>query len=77
MIHIDYKLGIDRTDQRLIGLLLKGYANKNIALHENSSLITIQRRIRRIYENGYVIKKNELNYKKLAHLILELLSLSL
>lgn len=41
--HIDYKLGIDRTDQRLIGLLLKGYANKNIALHENSSLSTIQR----------------------------------
>jgi transposase len=77
MIHIDYKLGIDRTDQRLIGLLLKGYANKNIALNENSSLITIQRRIRRIYENGYVIEKNELNSKKLAHLILELLSLSL
>jgi transposase len=77
MIHIDYKLGIDTTDQRLIGLLLKGYANKNIALHENSSLSTIQRRIRWIYENGYVIKKNELNYKKLAHLILELLSLSL
>lgn len=64
--HIAHKLGIDRTDQRLIGLLLKGATNKNIALHENLPLSTIQRRIRRIYENGYVIKKNELNYKKLG-----------
>ncbi len=62
----DYNLDIDATDQRLIELLLKGYTNKNIALHERMPLSTIQRRIRRIYEKGYVIKRNELNYKKLG-----------
>ena|SRR5690348_2334325 len=62
----DNKLGIDRTDQRLIGLLLKNYTHKNIALHENLPLSTIQRRIRLLFENGYITKKNELNYKKLG-----------
>jgi translation elongation factor EF-1beta len=63
---IGYNSDIDATDQRLIELLLKGYTSKEIALHERMPLSTAQRRIRRIYENGYVIKRNELNYKKLG-----------
>jgi hypothetical protein len=35
-----------------------------MALHESSPLSTIQRRIRLLFENGYITKKNELNYKK-------------
>jgi DNA-binding Lrp family transcriptional regulator len=62
----DYDSNIDATDGRIIELLLKGYTNKNIALHERMPLSTVQRRIRRIYEKGYVIKRNELNYKKLG-----------
>lgn len=62
----DYKLRIDKTDQRLIELLLRGYTNKNIALQSKSPLSTIQRRIRRIFENNYIVRKNELNYKKLG-----------
>lgn len=62
----DYDSDIDATDGRIIELLLKGYTNKNIALHERMPLSTTQRRIRRIYEKGYVIKRNELNYKKLG-----------
>jgi DNA-binding Lrp family transcriptional regulator len=61
----DYKL-IDGRDQKLIGLLLKGYTNKNIASEAKSPLSTIQRRIRRIFEAQYIRKKNELNYKKLG-----------
>jgi len=61
----DYKL-IDGLDQKLIELLLKGYTNKKIALEAKSPLSTIQRRIRRIFEDQYLHKKNELNYKKLG-----------
>src|SRR5215831_17663488 len=61
----DYKL-IDGLDQKLIELLLKGYTNKKIALEAKSPLSTIQRRIRRIFEDQYLYKKNELNYKKLG-----------
>jgi len=63
---IDFKLTIDKFDQRLIELLLKGYTNKKIALYSKSPLSTIQRRIRRIFDNSYIIRKNELNYKKLG-----------
>ena len=61
----DYKL-IDGLDQKLIELLLKGYSNKNIALEARSPLSTIQRRIKRIFEDQYIHKKNELNHKKLG-----------
>lgn len=62
----DHDSNIDATDQRIIELLLKGYTNKDIALHEKMPLSTTQRLIRLIYEKGYVIKRNELNYKKLG-----------
>src|SRR5215467_6518444 len=61
----DYEL-IDGLDQKLIELLLKGYSNKNIALEARSPLSTIQRRIKRIFEDQYIHKKNELNHKKLG-----------
>jgi hypothetical protein len=65
IIQEDYKL-IDKIDQKLIELLIKGYTNKKIALEAKSPLSTIQRRIRRIFEAQYLHKKNELNYKKLG-----------
>ena len=61
----DFKL-IDEIDQKLIELLLKGYTNKKIALEANSPSSTIQRRIRKIFENEYIQKKTELNHKKLG-----------
>jgi DNA-binding Lrp family transcriptional regulator len=50
----------------LLELVLKGYQNKKIAIEVNTPLSTIQRRIRKIFENQYVIRKNELNYNKLG-----------
>ena len=61
----DYKL-IDKIDQRLIDLLIKSYTNKKIALEAGSPLSTIQRRIRKIFENEYIHRKNELNHRKLG-----------
>jgi len=61
----DYKL-IDEIDQKLIELLIKGYPNKKIALEAKSPLSTIQRRIRKIFENEYIHKKTELNHKRLG-----------
>jgi DNA-binding Lrp family transcriptional regulator len=62
---IDYQL-IDEIDQKLIELILKGYSNKKIALEAMSPLSTVQRRIRKIFENQYVQKKSELNHKRLG-----------
>jgi DNA-binding Lrp family transcriptional regulator len=62
---IDSSLRIDDTDQQLIELLQKGYTIKKIALHLKSPLSTLQKRTRRIFEMGYVVRKNELNYRKL------------
>lgn len=63
---VDFQLDLDRTDQQLIKLLLEGHSNKKIALQAKSPLSTIQRRIRKLFENEYVIKRNEMNHKKLG-----------
>ncbi len=63
---VDFQLDLDKTDQQLIKLLLEGYSNKKIALQAKSPLSTIQRRIRKLFENEYVIKRNEMNHKKLG-----------
>jgi DNA-binding Lrp family transcriptional regulator len=63
---VDLQLDLDKTDQQLIKLLLEGYSNKKIALQAKSPLSTIQRRIRKLFENEYVIKRNEMNHKKLG-----------
>jgi DNA-binding Lrp family transcriptional regulator len=49
-----------------VGSVNRGYTNKKIALKERSPLSTIQRRIRNIFENEYIHRKNELNYRKLG-----------
>jgi DNA-binding Lrp family transcriptional regulator len=57
---------IDNLDQKLFELLIKGYENKKIATEVKTPLSTIQRRIRKIFENQYISRKNEINYKKLG-----------
>jgi hypothetical protein len=65
MINANHKLQIDQIDQRL-ELLLEGYTDKKIASYRKSPLNAILRQIRGIFENEYVIRKNELNHKKLG-----------
>jgi DNA-binding Lrp family transcriptional regulator len=62
----NYNFEIDELDQKLLELLLKGHKHKEIAIKVKTPLSTIQRRIRKIFENQYVDKKNELNYSKLG-----------
>jgi DNA-binding Lrp family transcriptional regulator len=62
----NYPLAIDNLDKKLLELLVRGYENKKIAAEVKTPLSTIQRRIRRIFENQYINRKNELNYKKLG-----------
>jgi DNA-binding Lrp family transcriptional regulator len=52
----------------MLELLIKGSENiyKKIAVEVKTPLSTIQRRIRKIFQNQYVSRKNELNYKKLG-----------
>ena len=57
---------MDDLDQKLLGLILKGYENKKIATEIKTPLSTIQRRIKKIIENQYITRKSELNYKKLG-----------
>jgi DNA-binding Lrp family transcriptional regulator len=57
---------IDNLDQKLLELVLKGFQNKHIAIEVKTPLSTIQRRIRKIFQNQYIIRKNELNYNKLG-----------
>ena len=57
---------IDNLDQKLLELLIKGYENKKIATEVKTPLSTIQRRIRKIFENQYISRENKLNYKKLG-----------
>jgi DNA-binding Lrp family transcriptional regulator len=57
---------IDNLDQKLLELLIKGYENKKIATEVKTPLSTIQRRIRKIFENQYVSRKNVINYKKIG-----------
>jgi DNA-binding Lrp family transcriptional regulator len=57
---------IDNLDQKLLELLIKGYENKKIATEVKTPLSTTQRRIKKIFENQYISRKNELNYKKLG-----------
>ncbi|HEY5630907.1 MAG TPA: Lrp/AsnC family transcriptional regulator [Nitrososphaeraceae archaeon] len=63
---IDFRRDLDKTDQQLIKLLLEDHSNKKIAFKTKSPLSTIQRRIKKIFENEYVIKRNEMNHKKLG-----------
>ncbi|HJT47666.1 MAG TPA: Lrp/AsnC family transcriptional regulator [Nitrososphaeraceae archaeon] len=57
---------IDDLDQKLLELLVRGYENKQVAIEVKTPLSTIQRRIRNLFENQYVSRKNEVNYKKLG-----------
>lgn len=57
---------IDNLDQKLLERLIKGYENKKIATEVKTPLSTTQRRIKKIFENQYISRKNELNYKKLG-----------
>ena len=58
---------IDRLDEDIIQLLLKGKNSKAIATRVKSPLSTVQRRTRKLFENELIVSTVELNYEKLGY----------
>lgn len=58
---------IDRLDEDIIQLLLKGKNSKDIATKVKSPLSTVQRRTRKLFENELIVSTVELNYEKLGY----------
>jgi len=58
---------IDRLDEDIIQLLLKGKNSKDIAYNVRSPLSTVQRRTRKLFENELIVSTVELNYEKLGY----------
>ena len=55
---------IDDTSVKLTSLLVSGYSSKQIAHIEKTPLSTIQKRIRKIIQKGFVSIRIEPNYRK-------------
>ncbi|MDQ4074136.1 MAG: hypothetical protein M3162_07520 [Thermoproteota archaeon] len=55
---------IDKTDIKIIELMILGETNKHIALSLKIPLSTVQRRTRKIIEKEIVMQKLQLNYEK-------------
>jgi Lrp/AsnC family transcriptional regulator, regulator for asnA, asnC and gidA len=58
---------LDDSDLEIIKLLVAGHNNQQIANEMNIPLSTAQRKTRRIFEKGYVISRNEIDYKRLGY----------
>lgn len=59
---------VDEFDVRLLGLLTSqdSYSSKDLAVKLDKPLSTVQRRIRILFQNGYIRKKYEVDYLKLG-----------
>ncbi len=59
---------IDEFDAKLLSLLTsqESYSSKDLAAKLDKPLSTVQRRIRILFENGYIKKKYEVDYLKLG-----------
>ena len=55
---------IDRIDAKVLDLLVQNHNNKHISKSLKIPLSTIQRRVRKLIEKGYVISKNHINFTK-------------
>ncbi len=58
--------GLDDLDIRILDLLLLRHKTKEIASKLDKPLSTVQRRVRKLFEEGAVSSAMELNYKKLG-----------
>ena len=59
-------LRLDKLDFKIVSLLISGQDNKQISKALNTPLSTVQRRTRRIFENGIVRNRVEPNYQQLG-----------
>lgn len=64
MNFINLSEGIDETDVRILHLLIQNYDNKKMSSKLKIPLSTIQRRVRKLVEKGFVVSKNLIDYTK-------------
>lgn len=55
---------IDQIDVQILDLLVQNHNNKHISKTLRIPLSTIQRRVRKLIEKGYVVSKNYINFTK-------------
>lgn len=55
---------IDKTDLRVLDLLIQNITNKNIASTLKIPLSTIQRRVRNLIEKGFVVSKTHIDFTR-------------
>ena len=58
---------LDDSDWGIIKLLVAGHNNQQIANETKIPLSTVQRKTRMMFEKGYIISRNEINYKRLGY----------
>jgi DNA-binding Lrp family transcriptional regulator len=58
---------LDDSDLGIIKLLVAGHNNQQIANETKIPLSTVQRKTRIMIKKGYVISRNEINYKQLGY----------
>lgn len=61
-----FSYNVDDNDLKIIDLMLHGYSNLEISNRLDKPVSTIQRRTRKIQQNGIVTTKTQLNYKLLG-----------
>jgi len=57
---------LDDRDREILGSMLSGFNNREIASRLKIPMSTVQRRTRNLFERGIVKNKTELDYKKLG-----------
>ena len=58
---------LDKINSDILRLVTQNYNNIQISTALKIPLSTIQRRIRNLFENGFIVSKVHLNYKKLGY----------
>ena len=61
---LNLTMEIDRIDAKILDQLVQNHNNKYISKTLRIPLSTIQRRVRKLIEKGYVITKNYINFTK-------------
>lgn len=61
---VNLSFEIDKTDIQILDLLIQNSSNKHISSELRIPLSTIQRRVRKLIENGYIATKNHIDFTK-------------
>lgn len=64
MKYIDSSDGVDKTDVRILEILIQNYDNKHMSSKLRIPLSTIQRRARKLVDKGFTISESRIDFTK-------------